>query len=255
MIVILSPAKTLDFESVYPEVDCSVPDFISEAQKLIKILRKYKPEDLSALMGISAKLADLNYERFVKWTPEHILPVSKPAVFAFNGDVYTGLAATELESVQLSWLHQNVRILSGLYGLLKPFDLINPYRLEMGTPLKNPKGKDLYSFWSNLVTRQIVNDLNQSSGEKILINLASNEYFRSISTQKKQFKVITPSFKEFKDNELKFISFNAKKARGLMTRFMATEKIDKSESIKGFNLEGYRYNPDLSDESNWLFTR
>ncbi|MFN8259229.1 MAG: peroxide stress protein YaaA [Bacteroidales bacterium] len=255
MLIVLSPAKTLDFESDYHLVDFSFPIFIKEAEKLIKLLRRYKPGELSGLMDISAKLADLNFERYLKWTTKHELPLAKPSVFAFKGDVYIGLDALNLTSNQLNFLNKNVRILSGLYGILKPFDLINAYRLEMGTPLKNTKGKDLYSFWSNLITGQIIKDIDQSDGEKVLINLASNEYFQSVKRNKIKFRIITPSFKEFKDNEYRFISFNAKKARGLMTRFITTEKIENPEEIKHFNLEGYRFNEDLSKGDHWLFTR
>jgi hypothetical protein len=255
MLVVLSPAKTLDFKSDYPDVDFSFPVFIKEAEKLIKLLRRYKPAELSGLLDISARLADLNFERYLKWTTKHELPVARPSVFAFKGDVYIGLHALNLTNNQLEFLNKNVRILSGLYGILKPFDLINAYRLEMGTPLKNPKGKDLYSFWSNLITGKIITDIEQSDGEKVLINLASNEYFQSFKKSKINYRIITPSFKELKNNEYKFISFNAKKARGLMTRFIATEKIENPEEIKRFNVEGYRFNEDLSKGDHWLFTR
>jgi len=255
MLILLSPAKTLDFSEHHLIDNFSLPVFLNDSEKLIKILRKLKPDDLSSLMRISAKLADLNYERFLKWDKEHSSQFARQAIFAFKGDVYIGLDALTLNEKELYFLNDHLRILSGLYGVLKPFDLIQEYRLEMGTSLQNSKGADLYSFWTKNITKQIKSDIEHSTGEKVLINLASNEYYKSVNMNDIKCRVITPVFKEYKNNELNFISFFAKKARGLMTRFIATHNIKSSEDIKNFNLENYSFREDLSKPDEWLFCR
>jgi uncharacterized protein len=255
MLIVLSPAKTLDFSKTKKEYPYSLPIFTKEAAQLIKILKKFKPEDISQLMGISAKLADLNYERFLRWNPDHQPENSKQAVLAFKGDVYEGLQANTLKMDELNYLNKQLRILSGLYGVLLPFDIIREYRLEMGTKLENQKGKDLYQFWGNKISKTIVKAIEESEGEKVLVNLASSEYFKTIDEKNLNYQVITPVFKEFKDGQLQFVSFFAKKARGLMTRFAALEKITKAEDLKFFNHERYHFDTDLSDDRQWVFTR
>jgi uncharacterized protein len=255
MLILLSPAKTLDFSAHHLIDNYSLPAYLNDSEKLIKILRKLKPDQLSSLMRISAKLADVNFERYIKWDKEHNSEIARQAIFAFKGDVYIGLDALTLNEKELYYLNDHLRILSGLYGVLKPFDLIHEYRLEMGTSLQNPKGADLYSFWTKNITKQIKSDIEHSTGEKVLINLASNEYFKSVNLNEIKCRVITPVFKEYKNNELTFISFFAKKARGLMTRFIATNNIKSSEDIKNFNLEGYTFREELSKPDEWLFCR
>jgi uncharacterized protein len=255
MLILLSPAKTIDFSKNFIWNVTSIPYFIKEAEELVKELKKCKPIDLSSLMGISAKLADLNYERYLKWNKWHTRENAKQAVFAFNGDVYEGLNVKDLSEESLMFIDKNVRILSGLYGVLKPFDLMMEYRLELGTKLVTKKGTDLYQFWGDKLTKNILKAVEESSGEKILINLASNEYFKVIKPRKIKYPIITPVFKEYKDGELQFISFFAKKARGLMTRFIASENITNSEDVKMFNLERYRFDQGLSTTDQWVFIR
>jgi cytoplasmic iron level regulating protein YaaA (DUF328/UPF0246 family) len=255
MLTVLSPAKTLDFSKISRKIDFSVPVFIKEAEVLISILRKFNATDISSLMGISAKLSDLNFERFLKWNKDHTLQNSKQAVFAFNGDVYDGLDVQTISQERLAFLNRNTRILSGLYGVLKPLDIIQGYRLEMGIKLNNSKGSNLYDYWGNEIAQNINNSIEESDGEKVLINLASNEYYKAIKTKMLKYPVITPVFKEYKEGELKMISFFAKKARGLMARFIATENITKSLQIKMFNIAGYSYNEELSSENQWFFIR
>jgi cytoplasmic iron level regulating protein YaaA (DUF328/UPF0246 family) len=206
-------------------------------------------------MGISAKLADLNFERFLKWNIDHQAENSKPSIFAYMGDVYDGIDTESLSLEKLKFINENVRILSGLYGVLKPFDLIQEYRLEMGTKLNIHNGKDLYKFWTNKITRTIIMAINESKGEKVLINLASNEYFKSIKLASLKCPVITPVFMEYKDNGYQIVSFYAKKARGMMTRFIAVENILNPEHIKMFNYGGYSFNQDLTTGNRWVFTR
>ena len=254
MLIVLSPAKTLDFSGISKLKNQSTPIFIEEAAGLVKQLRKLKPLDFSNLMGISAKLADLNFERFLKWDKNHDQG-TKQAIFAFKGDVYVGLDAENLHKEYLDYINKNVRILSGLYGILKPFDLIREYRLEMGTKLTNKGSKDLYDYWYSLITPKVNEAIEHSDGGKLLINLASEEYFKSIDKKKLKFPVITPVFKDFKDDKYKVISFFAKKARGMMTRYIASNDIRKVEKIKLFNLGGYSFNQDLSKKNEWVFTR
>jgi len=255
MLVLLSPAKTLDFSEIKGKFDFSIPEFINEADKLVQILRKLDSLDLSALMGISAKLADLNFGRLLKWDKNHTSQNSKQSVFAFNGDVYEGLDVSSIPKDNIDFLNKNVRILSGLYGILKPSDIIHEYRLEMGTKLKNSKGKDLYHFWDNKIVQSTNKAIKESDGEKVLINLASNEYFKAIDPKILKYPVISPVFKDYKDDGFQFISFFAKKARGMMTRFIALEKIDNSEQLKLFKFGGYSYNDQLTSGNQWVFTR
>lgn len=255
MLLVISPAKSLDFSQTGFVQSASQPLFLNEAQELVKVLRKFKPEGLSSLMGISAKLAELNYERFIKWHRPFNNQNAKAAIFAFKGDVYKGLDVKTLNIEEIRFANQNLRILSGLYGVLAPLDFIQEYRLEMGTKLTNPLGKNLYEFWDDKITLAINKAIEQSIGEKVLINLASNEYFKSIREKQLNYEIITPVFKDYKNGQYKIISFFAKKARGLMSRFIFQNKIEKPEQIKAFNLDNYQFNPALSKEKEWVFTR
>jgi uncharacterized protein len=254
MLIVISPAKTLDFESKPTTSEFSIPGFLNESEKLIAKLRKMKPKKLSELIGISTDLANLNYERYQTWhlpfTPEN----AKQAVLAFNGDVYTGLDAPALSEEKLKIAQQKLRILSGLYGVLKPLDLMQPYRLEMGTKFGTGRAKDLYAFWGNKITKNIQKAI-EDSGSTILVNLASHEYFKSIDVKKLDAEIVTPSFKEMKNGQYKIISFFAKKARGLMTRFILENDIDNAGDLQAFDAEGYVFNPRLSEPGHPVFTR
>ena len=252
MLILLSPAKTLDFEPLSKKSNHSVPCMIKEANELASIMKKIMPSGLSEMMGISPKLADLNYDRYQKWINKEESKLHKQAIYAFKGDVYTGLDVESLKGTE--FLQNHVRILSGLYGYLKPMDLIQPYRLEMGTKLKNKKGKDLYEFWSDKVFRAIKTELKEQSSPYI-INLASNEYYKVVNKFLNTNDVITPIFKDFKNNQYKVISFLAKKARGMMTRFIVENKINAPENIKSFDFGGYTYSENMSKDNDWVFIR
>jgi len=250
MIILISPAKTLDLTAKAAIDTYSTPLFTDRSAKLVKELKKYSPPKLEKLMKISRKLANLNYERFQEWhlpfTPEN----SKQALFAFRGEVYTGIDADTMTDKDIGFAQQHLRILSGLYGILRPLDFIQAYRLEMGTPLKFDKYKNLYQFWGDSITQTI-----KIEAGKTLINLASNEYYKAIDPKKADCRIITPIFKEFKNGSYKFISVYGKKARGLMTRFIISNKISDSENLKLFDVDGYFFNDRLSDGDDWVFTR
>lgn len=250
MIIVLSPAKSLDYESELPTTTHTTPSFLDESQQLIEQLRKLTPPDIESLMKISPKLADLNFGRFLNWQQPFDLENARQAAFAFTGDVYQGLDATTLTEKQLDFAQKHVRILSGLYGLLKPLDLMQPYRLEMGTKFENDRGKNLYEFWGETLTQAI----NQESPD-VLVNLASNEYFKAIKPKLLDAPVITPVFKDFKSGQYKIVSFYAKKARGLMTAYIIKNKITKAEKIKNFDTDGYYFSPEQSNEKEWVFLR
>lgn len=254
MLIVISPAKSLDFNTPSIIQKYTVPEMLTESEKLIGRLKKMSPKQLSKLMGISADLGELNFQRFQSWnlpfTPEN----AKQAILAFNGDVYQGLNAASLPQEKLESAQQKVRILSGLYGVLKPLDLMQPYRLEMGTKLKYYKSVNLYSFWNPAITKKI-NEAVLESGSGVLINLASNEYFKSIDQKKLKAKIFTPDFKEFKSGSYKMVSFFAKRARGLMTRFILENYISDPSDLLAFDLEGYHFNSRLSKPENPVFTR
>ena len=254
MLIVISPAKSLDFKTPPVIPDFTVPEFLNESEKLIGRLKTFSPKKLSDLMSISADLGELNFKRFQEWhlpfTPEN----AKQAILAFSGDVYQGLNATTLSEKNLELTQSKLRILSGLYGVLKPLDLMQPYRLEMGTKLKYYKSKDLYSFWNPLITTKI-NEAVSESGNNILVNLASNEYFKSIDKKKLKSEIVTPDFKELKNGEYKMISFFAKRARGLMSRFIIENNISDPSDLLAFDAEGYAYNSRLSKPENPVFTR
>lgn len=264
MYLLLSPAKNLNETDAVPfnlSDSYSQPALMEQACELMAVLKPLEPTDLSALMGISDKLAQTNALRNQQWTwdtdklftTECDTP-AKPAVYLFDGDVYTGLDAYHLDESQISYLNRHVGILSGLYGVLKPLDLMLPYRLEMGTKLANPKGKDLYQFWGYQITA-LVNQRIAESGSKVLINLASNEYFKSVNPKNIDADIITPRFEDGKNGTYKVVSFYAKKARGLMARYAAENQIDNAQDLKGFDLEGYRFIEDASSSTEWVFRR
>ena len=254
MLIVISPAKSLDFETAPVTSKHTIPEFLEDSEKLIGKLKKMSPGQLSKLMNISKDLGELNFQRFQNWhlpfTPEN----AKQAVLAFNGDVYQGLQASGLTTEQLELAQSRLRILSGLYGLLRPLDLIQPYRLEMGTKLNYYRSKDLYAFWNPAITRK-VNEAVEASGGRVLLNLASNEYFKSIDKKKLNAEIVTPEFKDFKNGTYKMISFFAKKARGMMTRFILENNITEVEHLQAFNNDGYNFNPRLSKPGKPVFTR
>ena len=254
MLIVISPAKTLDFNTASKTSVFTIPEMLDNSEKLIGKLQKLTPKKVSKLMNISADLGELNFQRYQSWnlpfTPEN----AKQAILAFNGDVYVGLNAPTLSEEKLMLAQKRIRILSGLYGVLKPLDLIQPYRLEMGTKLKYYRSKDLYEFWNPSITKKI-NEAVSESGSNVLINLASNEYFKSINKKKLKAEIVTPDFKDMNNGEYKMISFFAKKARGLMTRFILENNITEVNDLQAFDYEGYNFNPRLSKPGNPVFTR
>lgn len=253
MLMIISPAKTLDYESPLATETHTQPDFLDDACELIDQLKELEPHQVSNLMSISDKLGQLNAERFQSWHTPFTPDNARQAVLAFKGDVYTGLDAESFSNEDFSFAQKHLRILSGLYGLLKPLDLMQPYRLEMGTRFENTRGKDLYAFWGSKITEA----LNQllASDDKVLVNLASNEYFKSVQKKHLDARLVTPQFKDWKNGQYKMISFYAKKARGLMCRYAIQNRITQADDLKGFNLDGYYFSEDQSDNNNWVFLR
>lgn len=254
MLVVLSPAKNLDLEPVSLSVETTQPALLDDAKTLVERCKSLSPADLSSLMGISDKLAILNAERFNSFEFPFDADNAKTSVHMFNGDVYTGLDASTLSNDDLDFAQHHVRILSGLYGVLRPLDLMQAYRLEMGTSLKNDRGDNLYQFWGERIANQL-NQEHPSEQTPELINLASNEYFKAVSKKALNANVITPVFKDEKNGKFKVISFFAKKARGLMARYIIENRITDSEQIKRFDYAGYQYDPALSSEKEWVFTR
>lgn len=254
MIIVVSPAKTLYDKSPIHFETYSEIEFLQEAEKIMSVLKKKKPAQISKLMDISPKLAALNFQRFQAWQPVFIPENSWQAVLMFNGDVYQGLKAETFSDNEFAVAQEKLRILSGLYGLLKPLDRIRPYRLEMGTSLPVARKKDLYDFWKTKITAKLNEELALHD-QKILVNLASNEYFSAVDVKKVKGRIITPSFKENKGGKYQMVSFFAKRARGLMSRFIIQNNIADPEEIKAFDLEGYYFNSQLSGENDWVFTR
>ena len=254
MLIVLSPAKSLDFTTPPTTNHYSQPEFLEESQLLVDKLKKLTPAKLASLMKISDKLASLNVARYGSWTTPFTAENAKQAVLSFTGDVYRGLDACSLDDQGLNYAQQNVRIVSGLYGLLRPLDLIQPYRLEMGRSIKNRKGKDLYAFWGNQLNHRLANQLEKDAFP-VLINLASKEYFTALKLPSLAYRVITPIFKDWKNGQFKHINFFAKKARGLMTRFAIDHQIEDPELLKDFDYEGYQFEDKLSTKNEWIFTR
>lgn len=252
MKIVISPAKSLNFEKDLPTTECTQPKLLSESKKVHAVLKQKSPTDLSQLMDISEKLADLNWQRNKVWKTPFTSKNARQAVYAFDGDVYTGLDAYSIPIEKMDLLQNQLRILSGLYGVLKPLDLIQAYRLEMGTKLPIGESKNLYEFWKKTVTNTLNKELKKG---ELFINLASNEYFSVIDTKSLKVPIITPEFKDYKDGNLKIISFFAKKARGLMVRYIIDNQIETLDNLKGFNYEGYQFDANLSKGNNLIFTR
>ncbi len=256
MLAIVSPAKTLDFESKLPTKKHSVPQFLSESEQLINTLKKFAPGEIGSLMGISDKLAELNHRRYHEWQAdfETNQAQARPAIHAFKGDVYMGLDAATLNERDHTWAQKHLRILSGLHGLLRPLDRIRPYRLEMGTRLTTRAGSSLYDFWGDKITRAL-NAAIAAQKQAMLINLASNEYFAAVQPDQVDARIINVSFKELRNGKYQFLSFSAKKARGLMARYMIDHRVASLSKLRQFDYEGYTFNPQLSDGDSWTFTR
>jgi cytoplasmic iron level regulating protein YaaA (DUF328/UPF0246 family) len=240
MLIVLSPAKSLDYKTAVKVKATTLPEFIPESAKLITELKKLAPQDVAKLMGISDQLAALNVGRYRDWSKKFTEENSKPAIYAFDGDVYDGLDIKTLNAKAVDFAQDHIRILSGLYGALKPLDLMQPYRLEMGTAFKNARGKDLYAFWGNRVTESIKKVLEKQK-KPVLLNLASEEYFKVLQPRELGCPVISPVFQDAKDGKYKIISFYAKRARGLMARYVVENRLTDPADLKGFNLDGYKY--------------
>lgn len=255
LMILLSPAKKLDYLSPFPSINHTQAACLTDSQVLVEQLKTYAPQQLAELMHLSDELAQLNVERYAYWQLPCSLDNARPAMFAFAGDVYVGLAALDLDQATLNYAQEHLRILSGLYGLLRPFDLIQPYRLEMGTALKTASGNNLYEFWGDRLTHLLEADL-QALGEASLLNLASTEYAKAIQIKRLSHPVITPIFKDWSRGQYKVISFFAKRARGLMARFVLEQRITCLEQVLEFNAEAYVYNPSLTQNPQHpVFTR
>jgi len=254
MLTLISPAKTLDFETPAVTKQFSQPTMLDHSAELIDVLRTKSPQDIAALMKLSDKLSDLNVQRYHEWQLPFDEDNAKAALLAFKGDVYTGLEAETFSEKEFKFAQKHLGILSGLYGLLNPLDLIQPYRLEMGTKLENERGKDLYAFWGNIITDKLNEKLGQMKNPAI-VNLASNEYFKSVKTKQLNAEIITPVFKDEKGGKYKIISFYAKKARGMMAAYIIRNQLDNVEQLKEFDVAGYRYVPAESDGNTLVFKR
>lgn len=254
MLIVVSPAKTLDYESSLPTDKHTLPELTDYSKQLIDVCRKLMPADVSSLMKVSDKIAALNVARFEQWSETFTQENARQAIFAFKGDVYTGLDALSLSQDDLDYAQQHLRMLSGLYGLLKPLDLMQPYRLEMGTKLSNPKGSNLYQFWGNIITEKL-NQAIQAQGDNVLVNLASNEYFKSVKPKSLDAQIITPIFKDCKNGQYKVISFYAKKARGMMARYIIENRIESVADLTKFDTAGYYFCEQESTPTDLVFKR
>ncbi len=254
MIAVVSPSKDLNYKSVVPLSSTDLPRLFDQSKRILEVIKKKKVKDLMNLMDISAKLAEENVNRYQNFSEEFTIENSRPAIFAFDGDVYRGLESYTLNKIQLKYCQNHLRILSGLYGLLKPFDLMQAYRLEMGIPLKVNRKKNLYEFWGTCITDLLQGDLEQTQSNH-LVNLASQEYFEVLQPERIRVPIINIHFREYKKNGLTFVSYTAKKARGLMVRYMALENLQVAEGLKKFNLDNYHFQPDLSSDTDWFFIR
>jgi cytoplasmic iron level regulating protein YaaA (DUF328/UPF0246 family) len=254
MLLVVSPAKKLDFESPLATDKFSQPNLLEQSQLLMHDCIKLSPSDIASLMKLSDKLAGLNAARFGEWSIPFTQENARQAILSFNGDVYTGLDAQSFSDEDFDFAQQHFRILSGLYGLLKPLDLMQAYRLEMGCKLGNSRGDNLYQFWGDIITNELNKTLSEL-GDDALINLASTEYFKSVKKKSLKATIITPVFKDWKNGQYKIISFYAKKARGLMARYIIQNKLTSIEQIKSFDLAGYQYNEAMSKDDDWVFSR
>lgn len=256
MIIVLSPAKSLDYETPPHVSKHTIPDFVDDAAELIGGLRRLSPQQIASLMDISDPLAQLNFQRYADWSPRFSQHNAKQAVLAFNGDVYEGFDARTLSAADLDYAQHHVRVLSGLYGLLRPLDLLQPYRLEMGTPFANARGKDLYAFWGERITQALNAQLKRARGaSRVLVNCASNEYFRSVKPKLLEAPVVTTVFEDWKGGQYKVISFHAKRARGLMARFAVEHRIAEPAGLKDFDSEGYAFDAGASNDATYVFRR
>ena len=254
MLMVISPAKTLDYETPPSTSRFTQPQYLDHSQELITQLRELTPAQIGELMHLSDKLSGLNAARFGSWTPAFTPENAKQALLAFKGDVYTGLQADTLSDAQLSYAQDHLRMLSGLYGLLRPLDLMQPYRLEMGTKLANARGKDLYAFWGTRISEWL-NEALAEQGDDLLLNLASTEYFSAVKRSALKAQIIDTEFKDLKNGQYKIISFYAKKARGMMSRFVISERISKPKDLMQFDAHGYRYSKELSSPDKLIFLR
>lgn len=254
MLIVVSPAKSLDFESPVKTRKFSEPDYLQESTQLVSQLKKLDPEQFSELMNISSKLGELNHTRYANWHTPFDLKNARQAIFAFKGDVYIGLEAEQFSTADLNFAQKHLRILSGLYGLLRPLDLMQAYRLEMGSRFKTSKGKDLYEFWGDKLTKNIKEQL-ATEKNPILVNLASKEYFSSIDPRQIDAKVITPVFKDFSSGKYRVLSFFAKRARGLMSAYIIKNRISKPAQLKNFDVDGYKFSEDDSTDTKLVFLR
>ena len=254
MLILISPAKKLDYDTPVQSKLSTKPEFLKDSQVLIDRLRQFSSMDLAELMKLSMNLAELNFDRYAEWTPKITKKNAKQALLAFKGDVYAGMDAESFSEDDLTYAQEHLRILSGLYGLLKPMDLMMAYRLEMGTSLENSRGKNLYEFWDTTIT-QAINKQLKAQGDDVVINLASNEYFKSVKPKLIEGRIITPQFKERKDGQFKMIGIYAKKARGLLSRYILLNRLQDPEAIKKFDVDGYAFNKSQSKSDTWVFTR
>lgn len=254
MLMVISPAKSLDYETP-PSVDTHTqPDYLKQSKQLIARLKKLAPAQVSQLMDISDNLAALNVARYAEWKPPFTQENAKQAVLAFDGDVYDGLQAKAFNENELAYTQEHLRILSGLYGVLRPLDLMQPYRLEMGTQLDTTKAKNLYGFWGGTVTKAL-NELLKAQEAPVLVNLASEEYFKVVQPKSVKARIVSPVFEDYKNGQYKIISFFAKKARGMMVRYAVKNKITEAEDLKDFDYEGYAFNAKESTADSWVFRR
>ena len=254
MIIVLSPAKTLDYDFESNNKH-SIPSFLGQSSKLINQLKQKEPKDIASLMGLSDKLATLNFDRYQSWAAsKKASNDSKPSMLVFKGDVYQGLQAEDLTNRELDFAQKHIRILSGLYGILRPLDLMKPYRLEMGTKLETSEGKNLYEFWGNKIQKNVLEELKKQKSD-LLINLASKEYFSVLGKMPEDINVVSPTFKDYKNGKYKIISFYAKKARGLMARWIIQNKVKDFEDLANFNVEGYKYSKAESTATTPVFLR
>jgi len=254
MLIVVSPAKSLDFTTKARTRRFTEPEYLEESTQLVGQLQKLSPEDFSDLMHISSDLADLNHSRYANWHTPFDLKNSKQALFAFKGDVYIGLEAEKFSTADINFAQKHMRILSGLYGLLRPLDLMQAYRLEMGSKFKNRKGKNLYEFWGGKLTENL-NELLKQDKKPVLVNLASNEYFSAIKPKSLNAEIVSPVFKDFSNGKYKIVSFFAKKARGYMAAYIIQNRIKSPEKLKDFDVDGYRYSEEHSTQSQPVFLR
>lgn len=254
MLMVISPAKTLDYDTPPITEKSTQPRFLGHSAELIDVLKEKSPQEIAKLMSLSDKLSSLNVARYGSWERNSTQHNSKQALLAFKGDVYTGLNAEDFSGDDFAFAQEHLRMLSGLYGLLRPLDLMQPYRLEMGTKLSNPRGKDLYTFWGERISEWLNEDL-AAQGDQVLLNLASQEYFGAVKPKALQARVIDTVFKDYKNGQYKIISFYAKKARGLMARYVIKERLQNPEGLKDFATDGYYFDASASSENKLVFLR